>query len=75
MVLNPDSVVSKYRPAHLPGQDPTKFEVECDTYLKKIAKTDVFNVTKNNDVSRTAVHVNVESFKCGKASNNMQSYI
>uniref|UniRef100_A0AC35GLE2 VWFA domain-containing protein n=1 Tax=Panagrolaimus sp. PS1159 TaxID=55785 RepID=A0AC35GLE2_9BILA len=60
-----DAVVSKFRPP-LPGEDPTKFEKECAAYLKKMAKVDVFNVTKNNDATKTAIHVNVESFKCGK---------
>ena len=62
-----DAVVSKFRSSPLPGQDPTKFEKECDAYLKKMQKTDVFNISKHNDISRTAVHVNVESFKCGKS--------
>uniref|UniRef100_A0AC35GBV0 Uncharacterized protein n=1 Tax=Panagrolaimus sp. PS1159 TaxID=55785 RepID=A0AC35GBV0_9BILA len=58
-----DAVVSKFRPP-LPGEDPTKFGNECAAYLKKMAKVDVFNVTKNNDATKTAIHVNVESFKC-----------
>uniref|UniRef100_A0A914Q4R3 VWA N-terminal domain-containing protein n=1 Tax=Panagrolaimus davidi TaxID=227884 RepID=A0A914Q4R3_9BILA len=32
-----------------------------------MAKVDVFNVTKNNDATKTAIHVNVESFKCDNA--------
>ena len=62
-----DAVVSKFRPNPLPGQDPTKFERECAEYLNKISKVDAFKVEKSNDVTRTAVHVNVESFKCDNA--------
>uniref|UniRef100_A0AC34QD41 VWFA domain-containing protein n=1 Tax=Panagrolaimus sp. JU765 TaxID=591449 RepID=A0AC34QD41_9BILA len=45
-----------------PGQDPTKFERECREYSSKIAKKNVFNVTKDEDFRKTAVHINVESY-------------
>uniref|UniRef100_A0A914EJA8 VWFA domain-containing protein n=3 Tax=Acrobeloides nanus TaxID=290746 RepID=A0A914EJA8_9BILA len=42
-------------------------DTNCESYLRRIGTYNVYNMTKNLNPKKSAVHINIESYKCGNS--------